>query len=668
MPPQTTDHRRDLTTRAFALRSDSYSATTRSVEAVLATENMVRVFDMNTWEIIDEVLRMDGLTLPAAGQVPMLDTHDRSTIKKQLGSTRELRIESGQLVGRRFFADTTDAKEAESQVRDGHVTDGSIGYAVTNAVRIEPGKSAEVSGITYTANPELPLRVALAWEVREDSLCPIGADAAAKVRANQESQTMPPTKTTPTKTTPTPAKPGEPQQSEAVRAEQERTGLIRSLGEDVKIPEATIRAAILDGSTIEAARATFREVMAEQMDQHVPFAHTPAVQVGENRAAADLATGISDAILMRVGVPLIREVARQPVVDTAGRPEIREPNPRANSFASMSLAEIARGYLQAQGGQPEGKSRREIVREAMNHRADFSTVSLPNILGDTIGRTLRAAYAESKPIWPAFCRMRTGKDFRDMTRLDFGAIEELDLVAPGGEYTHATLSEKKIAYRLAKYGKMIALTWEAIVNDDLRAFDAIPRKLAAAAIRKEDALAVACIVANGDMNDEVACFHADHSNLATGGDACAPSVAAFNAARLAMRLQRDINADADSYLNISPRVWMGPAALEASVEELVKSPIKPVDPTDTAAVAIPNAWHGKLKMAVHPAFDADDSGRWYLSAGADSDSVEMCFLDGHRHPTVETERFFETDGIRWKVRHCLAAAIVDERPLYRNDG
>ena len=183
VPPPTFRTHEGLTVRAFALRPDTYDPKTHSVEAVLATEAAVRVLDLATWDILDEVLRMDGARLPDAGQVPLLDTHDRSTIRSQPGSTRALRIEGDQLVGRRHFAATQDGQDAESKVRDGHLTDGSIGYQVLRAVTIEAGQTAEVEGRTYTAGPDRPLRVALEWAVREDSLCSIGADGAAKVRA-----------------------------------------------------------------------------------------------------------------------------------------------------------------------------------------------------------------------------------------------------------------------------------------------------------------------------------------------------------------------------------------------------------------------------------------------------------------------------------------------------
>ena len=152
---------------------------------MLATETPVLVFDMWRWEMLEEILRMDGAVIPAAGQVPLCDTHDRTTIQKQLGSCRNIRVEGNQLVGRNFISSAE--QDAATKVKEGHVTDCSVGYRVLNSVDIEPGKTLEVNGEAYTAGAR-PLRITTEWELSENSLCPIGADVLAKVRAERDAR------------------------------------------------------------------------------------------------------------------------------------------------------------------------------------------------------------------------------------------------------------------------------------------------------------------------------------------------------------------------------------------------------------------------------------------------------------------------------------------------
>ena len=81
----------------------------RSVDIVAATEQPVEVFDYDRWEIVQEVLLMDGAELPKSRQVPLLDTHQRYNTASVLGSVRGLNPESGQLMGQVVFIPRTIA-------------------------------------------------------------------------------------------------------------------------------------------------------------------------------------------------------------------------------------------------------------------------------------------------------------------------------------------------------------------------------------------------------------------------------------------------------------------------------------------------------------------------------------------------------------------------------
>lgn len=171
---------RDLTARTLQLRSETLDVENRSVEAVLATENPVQVLDLRSYEIIDEVLVMRGAELPA--QLPLLESHMRFALDTVLGSVRDLRIDGDKLIGRLIFAEGDERAEmAWNKVRQGHLTDVSVGYRSTNFVDIPAGKTQSVSGRSYTAR-ERTLRISTNWTGRELSLVPIGADPASKIR------------------------------------------------------------------------------------------------------------------------------------------------------------------------------------------------------------------------------------------------------------------------------------------------------------------------------------------------------------------------------------------------------------------------------------------------------------------------------------------------------
>lgn len=173
----------DLTTRSIQVRAETIDEASRSIEAVISTENPVEVVDWNRMVVIQEVLRSDGVDLPT--QVVLLEAHNRWSLDTVLGSIRNLRIEGNDVVGRLYFAESdTQAERAWQKVRQGHVTDVSAGYRVLEYVDIQPNTTATVKGRSYTAGNRT-LRVSTNWKLREGSLVPIGADEAAKIRAAQ---------------------------------------------------------------------------------------------------------------------------------------------------------------------------------------------------------------------------------------------------------------------------------------------------------------------------------------------------------------------------------------------------------------------------------------------------------------------------------------------------
>lgn len=166
-------------------RPSSLDEAGRSVLVVASTEEPATVFDWDAWQPVREVLLMSGCQLPPGGQVPLLDAHSRESVGDVIGSFRNMSVEQGphgpQLVGRCVFSATADGEAPWQKVCEGHVTDVSIGYEVVASMEIRSGENAEVEGRVL----EGPLRVATSWRLFELSLCPIGADQKAKVRASR---------------------------------------------------------------------------------------------------------------------------------------------------------------------------------------------------------------------------------------------------------------------------------------------------------------------------------------------------------------------------------------------------------------------------------------------------------------------------------------------------
>ncbi|MCL1462724.1 phage major capsid protein, partial [Klebsiella pneumoniae] len=85
-----------------------------------------------------------------------------------------------------------------------------------------------------------------------------------------------------------------------------------------------------------------------------------------------------------------------------------------------------------------------------------------------------------------------------------------------GEFKYGSVTDGGETYAVLTYGRIVALTRQAIINDDLRAFDRMVAGFGAAAMRLENRTVYSQLTANAAMADAVALFHATHANLGTG--------------------------------------------------------------------------------------------------------------------------------------------------------
>lgn len=145
-----------------------------SLRLVLASENPVRVWDYEEWEIVDEVLRMDGLQFN--GQVPLLNSHNRMEARSVVGSIRNLEVSGDRLEGTAYFASNDEAQQIRQLYDEGHLTDFSIGFQADEVIKVKRGETTTIGGRKYAG----PIRIVTKATVKEGSAVAIGADDQAK--------------------------------------------------------------------------------------------------------------------------------------------------------------------------------------------------------------------------------------------------------------------------------------------------------------------------------------------------------------------------------------------------------------------------------------------------------------------------------------------------------
>lgn len=171
----------ELRTRSLVLQPSTIDESTRSIGGILATEAIVSAFDVRRNQPVLETLRMEGVVLPPDGQVPLLDTHNATSVRHQFGSIRDFRIENGELHCRLYFSST--AEREWTMVKEGHLRSISAGYSPLETYSVPPGQTRTVLNRSYSAPANQPLFVTTRWPVSEGSLTAKGADTRAKLRS-----------------------------------------------------------------------------------------------------------------------------------------------------------------------------------------------------------------------------------------------------------------------------------------------------------------------------------------------------------------------------------------------------------------------------------------------------------------------------------------------------
>jgi hypothetical protein len=358
--------------------------------------------------------------------------------------------------------------------------------------------------------------------------------------------------------------------------------------------------------------------------------------------------------------------------------EVRRHSEMAREFRGMGLLELARESLEVRGIRTRGLSKLEIATKALLETGSRvpeifgggaeAASDFPGILANVANKTLRQSYEAWPQTYQPFCRMVTAQDFKPINRAQLNDIASLPPLNERGEYKRAVLNDSNISYALKTFGAVVAITRNAIINDDLSAFTRTSALLGVAAAQRQSDIVWGIITNNTQaMQDGGVLFSSGHNNLFTGASSAltystaTDSTAALSAARAAMRAQKAPNG---THLNLVPRYLAVGTALETIADKMIT-------PTNIASSnvtdVIPN-WVRSLTLIPEARLDVG-APAWYLIADPTQiDTIEYCFLEGQQGVYFETRQGFEVDGLEMKARMDFAAAAIEQRGLQKNAG
>jgi len=330
-------------------------------------------------------------------------------------------------------------------------------------------------------------------------------------------------------------------------------------------------------------------------------------------------------------------------------------------YRGLTLIEMGRDFLSAHHIDTRGMARLDIATRMMQFRSGggHGTSDFPSLLANVANNRLRNAYDNNPGTYDLWARRApNAPDFKQIQVSSLSGTPELLPVNEHGEYTYGSMADGKEVYAVVNYGRIVSLTRQAIVNDDLRGFDRLLTSFGASARRLENSVVYAQLTNNAAMSDGTALFHADHGNLITSS---ALALDKLGNGRAAMRKQTGLNGE---LLNIAPAFLIVPVELEQTAYQLTSANYVP------ATTANVNEFRAGGRTAVSPIVEpllsANSATAWYLAANSGwCDTVEYCWLDGAEGPRIESEMGFEVDGISFKCSDDFAAKAIDHRGLLK---
>ncbi|HZX85530.1 MAG TPA: prohead protease/major capsid protein fusion protein, partial [Reyranella sp.] len=402
---------------------------------------------------------------------------------------------------------------------------------------------------------------------------------------------------------------------------------------------------IRGGQTVEQARAAVLDELAHR-DAAAGGHRNVRVETVRDETATRMA-GIEQAILHRV--------AAGTQLDDNGR-----------QYRGMSLLELGRDFLEANGVSTRGLDRLALATRMLTFRAPgyHTTSDFPSLFANVANKRLRNAYDENPGTYGIWARRApNAPDFKNISVVQLSGAPELLQTNEHGEFKYGTMQDGAETYAVVTYGRIVALTRQAIINDDLRSFDRLVAAFGASARRLENRTVYSQLTANAALSDGTALFHADHNNLGTGAGS-ALQFSALASGRTAMRKQVGLQGE---LLNLAPSYLIVPAALEQTAYQLTSNQYTPA--TKNEINEFRAGGRTALEPVVEPLLDGTSATGWYLAAAnSQVDTVEYAYLDGAEGPVIESEMGFEVDGVSYKCRLDFAAKAVDFRGLYKANG
>jgi hypothetical protein len=626
------------------------------------------------------VVDLAGMGVSAKSR-PILKDHNPSLI---VGHTESVRVEGSQLLVAGVVSGAgAVAREIVESSLSGFPWQASIGASAEQIESVPKGRSAQANGRTF----EGPVQIVRRSRLGEVSFVALGADddtsaqVAATGRLGSGDRDMEAGEMNKDGTDCTDAALAAGAETEGA-ARASATGLLaefraEAAAEMARIAE--IRRLCASGGASGNGRHSEIEVKAigegwdtARTELEILRAERPmvsAMRAPGSGGDATSARALEAALCLSAGLSEA-EVAKH--YDDPGGRTMNAALSRDLSGAGLHtlLFEVIRT---AGGYARPGRVDNETIRAAFNADrrlveaaggAGFSTISLTGILSNVANKTMLAAYQAVPSVASMIAAETDVNDFKEVTRYRLTGVGVFEKVGPDGELKSAELREDAFSNRVETYGRMITLTRQMMINDDLGAFLQIPRIIGRmSALKREEAL-FELLLSNPGLF-----FSVGNKNFLSGAST-ALSIDSLTQAEQSFLDQTDSEGKP---ILLAAKTLLVPTSLKVRAQQLMTE--TRINEFTSNAKPANNPHAGKFTPVATPYLNAQGIAggsalAWYLFADpADVAAVEIAYLRGRRVPTIESgDTNFNTLGMQWRGYFDFGVAMQDHRAAVKVKG
>lgn len=265
------------------------------------------------------------------------------------------------------------------------------------------------------------------------------------------------------------------------------------------------------------------------------------------------------------------------------------------------------------------------------HAQGWSTIEISSILSNTANKFIMRGWNMVDRTCLEIAKIQNVRDFKTATTVSLTDSVLYEKVGAAGEIKHGTLGELSYTVKADTYAKMLAITRQDIINDDLGALTDVPMKLGNGAIK----------ILNSIFWTEflglvgASFFASGNSNINTG--AADMTDAGLDATNVIFKNQT--NPDGTP-LGVEPRIVLVPTALEGKARRLMGSEYTNNGASVNNGAA--NIWKDRFRVLTSPYISNSSysgytsTGWWMLADPNELPVIAIAALNGKVEPTVET--------------------------------